>query len=111
MKVEFEDEIKALGFEDNGEDVSIGCFTEKQKFRMKPDGEFDPEQLEEFIDQLKSGKIQPYMRSMAVPKKQDNLPVRKIVANNYDTEIHKVVKGSITDGNGIILKMLFVCPS
>ena len=79
-----------MGFEDNGEDVSIGCFTEKQKFRMKPDGEFEPEQLEEFIDQLKSGKIQPYMRSMAVPKKQETLPVKKIVANNYDSEMHKV---------------------
>jgi hypothetical protein len=61
---------------------------------MKPDGEFEPEQLEEFIDQLKSGKIQPYMRSMAVPKKQDNLPVLKIVANNYDKEIHRVMKRS-----------------
>ena len=63
---------RALGFEDNGEDVSIGCFTEKQKFRMKPDGDFEPEQLEKFIDGLKSGKLQPYMRSMAVPKRQHN---------------------------------------
>jgi hypothetical protein len=27
---------------------------------------------------------------MAVPKKQDSLPIKKIVANNYDAEIHKV---------------------
>ena len=58
---------------------------------MKPDGEFEPEQLEQFIDHLKSGKVQPYMRSMAVPKKQETL-VKKIVANNYDTEMHKVNK-------------------
>ena len=58
---------------------------------MKPDGVFEPEQLEQFIDHLKSGKVQPYMRSMAVPKKQETL-VKKIVANNYDTEMHKVNK-------------------
>lgn len=62
---------------------------------MEPDGEFEPSQLEDFVDKLKAGKIQPYMRSMPVPKKQENLPVRKIVANNYDTEIHKVKKDAV----------------
>ena len=42
---EYEDEIKALGFEDSGEDVNIGCFTEKQKFRMPPVDEFESEDL------------------------------------------------------------------
>jgi hypothetical protein len=42
---EFADEIKSLGFEDTGEDVSVGCFTEKQKFRMKPTEEFEIEDL------------------------------------------------------------------
>ncbi len=42
---EFADEIKSLGFEDTGEDVSVGCFTEKQKFRMKPTEEFEMEDL------------------------------------------------------------------
>ena len=42
---EFADEIKNLGFEDSGEDVSVGCFTEKQKFRMKPTEEFETEDL------------------------------------------------------------------
>ena len=42
---EFADEIKSLGFEDTGEDVSVGCFTEKQKFRMKPTEEFEVEDL------------------------------------------------------------------
>lgn len=42
---EFADEIKNLGFEDTGEDVSVGCFTEKQKFRMKPTEEFETEDL------------------------------------------------------------------
>ena len=32
---EYAEEIKALGFEDSGADVNVGCFSEKQKFRMK----------------------------------------------------------------------------
>ncbi len=42
---EFADEIKNLGFEDSGEDVSVGCLTEKQKFRMKPTEEFEAQDL------------------------------------------------------------------
>ena len=42
---EFADEIKNLGFEDSGEDVNVGCFTEKQKFRMKPTEEFEVQDL------------------------------------------------------------------
>ncbi len=32
---EYADEIQKLGFEDSGADVNVGCYTEKQKFRMK----------------------------------------------------------------------------
>ena len=54
---EFEDEIKNLGFEDSGEDVNVGCFTEKQKFRMNPVSEFETEDLKDFIDGLRTGKV------------------------------------------------------
>ncbi len=91
---EFEDEIKALGFEDSGEDVNVGCFTEKQKFRMKSVEEFETEDLAEFIEDLRTGKVRPYMKSMPVPKKQEGA-VKKIVANNYDDEIHKVKKDAV----------------
>lgn len=91
---EFEDEIKSLGFEDSGEDVNVGCFTEKQKFRMPPVSEFEAEDLAQFIEDLRSGKVRPYMKSLPVPKKQEG-PVRKIVANNYDDEIHKVKKDAV----------------
>ena len=42
---EFADEIKNLGFEDSGEDVNVGCLTEKQKFSMKPTEEFEIKDL------------------------------------------------------------------
>ncbi|TRY73095.1 hypothetical protein TCAL_00905 [Tigriopus californicus] len=91
---EYEEEIKALGFEDSGEDVNVGCFTEKQKFRMKATSEFETEDLSQFIDDLRTGKVKPYMKSLPVPKAQEGI-VKKIVANNYDDEIHKVKKDAV----------------
>ena len=91
---EFAEEIKALGFEDSGADVNVGCFSEKQKFRMKVTDEFESEDLAEFIEGLRLGKIMPYMKSLPVPKTQDG-PVLKIVADNYDKEIHKVKKDAV----------------
>lgn len=91
---EYETEIKSLGFEDSGADVNIGCFSEKQKFRMKVTDEFEAEDLAEFIDDLRVGKVRPYMKSLPVPKNQEG-PVLKIVADNYDTEIHKVKKDAV----------------
>merc|ERR1712141_440265 len=91
---EYADEIKKLGFEDSGADVNVGCYTEKQKFRMKVTDEFETEDLGEFIEDLRTGKVAPYMKSLPVPKVQDG-PVLKIVADNYDAEVHKVKKDAV----------------
>lgn len=61
---------------------------------MGPVSEFETEDLKGFIDDLRTGKVKPYMRSLPVPKKQDNV-VKKIVANNYDDEVHKVKKDAV----------------
>ena len=91
---EYGDEIEKLGFSDSGADVNVGCYTEKQKFRMKITDEFEAEDLAEFIEDLRTGKVAPYMKSLPVPKTQDG-PVLKIVADNYDKEIHKVKKDAV----------------
>jgi len=91
---EFAEEIKALGFEDSGADVNVGCYSEKQKFRMKVTDEFESEDLAEFIEGLRLGKNMPYMKSLPVPKSQDG-HVLKIVADNYDKEIHRVKKDAV----------------
>merc|ERR1739848_691569 len=91
---EYADEIQKLGFEDSGADVNVGCYTEKQKFRMKVTNEFETEDLAAFIEDLRTGKVAPYMKSLPVPKTQDG-PVLKIVADNYDTQIHKVKKDAV----------------
>ena len=88
---EFEDEIKALGLEDSGNDVNIGVYTEKQKFRGNEDAEFSSEYLATYVEHLRTGRIAPYMKSLPVPKNQESI-VKKVVADNYDVEMHKVKK-------------------
>jgi len=92
---EYAEEIKSLGFEDSGADVNIGCFSEKQKFRMKVTDEFEPEDLGEFIEDLRLGKVMPYMKSLPIPKSQEGQQVLKLVANNYDKEVHRVKKDAV----------------
>merc|ERR1711899_309575 len=91
---EYAEEIKALGFEDSGADVNVGCFSEKQKFRMNVTDEFEAEDLAEFIEDLRLGKMMPYMKSLPIPKSQEG-NVLKIVANNYDKEVHRVKKDAV----------------
>ena len=45
--------------------------------------------LSQFVEDLRTGKVRPYMKSTPVPKKQTGY-VKHIVADNYDDEIHKV---------------------
>lgn len=88
---EFEKEIASLGFEDSGNEINLGVYTEKQKFRGDPEEEFSSEYLAEYIEKLRTGRVSPYMKSLPVPKTQDGL-VKKVVADNYDVEMHKVKK-------------------
>ena len=75
---EFEDELKSLGLEDSGADVNVACYTDKQKFRMEPvEDDFEATDLAKFIEDLRTGKVKPFMKSMPVPKKQEGV-IRKV---------------------------------
>jgi len=91
---EFEDELKTLGLEDSGAEVNVAIYTDKQKFRMEPEEDFESETLGTFVEALRTGKIRPYMKSLPVPKTQE-WPIKKIVAGNYDEEIHMVKKDAV----------------
>jgi len=91
---EYEEELKSLGLEDSGADVNVACYTDKQKFRMEPVDDFESSDLAQFIEDLRTGKVKPYMKSMPVPKKQEGV-IRKVVAHNYDEEIHKIKKDAV----------------
>jgi protein disulfide-isomerase A4 len=91
---EYEAEIKTLGFQESGADVNVACYTKNQKFRMKISDEFESKDLAEFIEEFRTGKVKPYMKSLPVPETQDD-PVLDIVADNYDTLVHKVKKDAV----------------
>jgi len=91
---EYEEELKSLGLEDSGADVNVACYTDKQKFRMEPVDDFESSDLAKFIEDLRTGHIKPYMKSLPVPKKQEGV-IRKIVAHNYDDEVHRIKKDAI----------------
>ena len=74
---EFEDELKSLGLEDSGADVNVACYTDKQKFRMEPVDDFESSDLAQFIEDLRTGKVKPHMKSMPIPKKQEGV-IRKV---------------------------------
>jgi protein disulfide-isomerase A4 len=88
---EFEEELKSLGLEDSGADVNVACYTDKQKFRMDIVDDFESTDLAMFLEKLRTGKVRPYMKSLPIPKKQEG-SIRKVVAHNYDDEVHKVKK-------------------
>ncbi len=93
---EFESEIKTFGFAESNADVYVACFSEKQKFRMEvnEDEDFEAETLTKFVEDLLANKLSPYMKSQPVPQEQEG-PVLEMVADNYDTEIHKVNKDAV----------------
>ena len=62
---------------------------------MKVTDEFEPEDLGEFIEDLRLGKVMPYMKSLPVPKSQEGQQVLKLVANNYDKEVHRIKKDAV----------------
>ena len=47
----------------------------------EPVDDFEESDLAKFIEDLRTGAVKPYMKSMPVPKKQDTV-VRKVVAHN-----------------------------
>ncbi|CAL4173797.1 unnamed protein product [Meganyctiphanes norvegica] len=88
---EFDEEIKSLGLEDSGEDVNAAIFTDKLKYPMEPEDDFEGETLEEFITKFKKGKVKAFLKSQPIPKRQDS-PVHVIVANNFDKEVLETKK-------------------
>ncbi|XP_045613093.1 protein disulfide-isomerase A4 [Procambarus clarkii] len=83
---EFEEEIKSLGLEDSGESVNVAGFVNNFKYPMEPDDDFSSEVLSDFVEELKTGKLTPYLKSQPVPKRQDS-PVRVVVAKSFEEEV------------------------
>ncbi|MPC20860.1 Protein disulfide-isomerase A4 [Portunus trituberculatus] len=63
---------------------------------MEPEEDFSTDVLEEFVKQYKKGKVQPYLKSQPVPKRQDG-PVKVLVARNFEDEVMKTEKDVLVE--------------
>ncbi|XP_055319508.1 protein disulfide-isomerase A3-like [Sitodiplosis mosellana] len=81
-KDEFQHEHNEYGYDYTGDKPVVLARDERnQKFIMKD--EFSIENLKAFLDDLKGGKLEPYLKSEPVPE-DNNGPVKVAVAKNFE---------------------------
>lgn len=67
-EADFATDIKVLGMDDWGEDITVGIFA-PQNVRYPMKEELYADSLREFVEEFLAGNLEPYLRSEAVPKK------------------------------------------
>ena len=66
---ENEQELKDLKLDDSGADVNVGYFeSAKRRYAMEPVDEFNDQVLIDFVLAVRTGKINPVLRSQPIPK-------------------------------------------
>ncbi|XP_076360874.1 protein disulfide-isomerase A4-like [Tachypleus tridentatus] len=94
---DFAEELKDLGLDDSGEDVNVGFFkTPKHRYSMEPVEDFNAEELKEFVENVQSGKISPYIKSQPVPKSNKG-PVFTVVGSTFEELVTKNNKDVILE--------------
>lgn len=82
-KDDFQHELNEYGYDYVAGDKPIICArnAQNQKFVMKD--EFSMENFEKFLNELKDGKLEPYLKSEPIPEDNSG-PVKVAVAKNFD---------------------------
>ncbi|XP_046335871.2 protein disulfide-isomerase A4-like [Haliotis rufescens] len=84
--------IKDFQFEESGEEMNIGIVDGKQKkYPMETFEDFDADDIREFLNNYKKGKVNPIVKSQPIPKKQG--PVITVVGKTFD----KIVRDNNKD--------------
>ena len=76
-------DIKLLGMEDWGEDVTVGIFA-PQNVRYPMKEELYPETLREFVQDFLKGKLTPHLRSESVPRKSKGALIQTVVGSTFE---------------------------
>lgn len=101
---DFLTDIKVLGLEDWGEDISVGIFAPGNvRYPMKE--ELYQDSLREFIEEFLNGDLEPYLRSEPVPKKSKGSLVQTVVGSTFNKfmntpEKNSLIKLCMPDANG-----------
>lgn len=94
---EYEEEMKLLGLDDAGEDVNAGLLmSPRERYAIAPEDEFDAGLLEDFVDDVLSGKRDPVIKSQVVPSKQ-TAPVITVVGKTFDQLVMKSGKNVLLE--------------
>ncbi|XP_050388560.1 protein disulfide-isomerase A4 [Patella vulgata] len=81
---DFDQLIKQFGLEDSPEEINIGIIgKDNKKYKMEPMEEFDSDEIKEFLEKFKKGKLSSEIRSQPIPKKQSG-PVKVVVGKNFE---------------------------
>lgn len=92
---DFLTEIKIMGLEDWGEDISVGIFAPNNvRYPMKE--ELYPDTLREFVNSFLDGDLEPYLRSEAAPRKSKRTdPIQTVVGTTFNTFMYNPLKNSL----------------
>ncbi|KAH9520052.1 Protein disulfide-isomerase A4 [Bulinus truncatus] len=75
--------LEEFGLGESSEELNIGLIgSDIKKYGMKPMEEFDSDDVIEFLNKYKKGKLQPYLKSQRAPKKQTG-PVTVVVGQTF----------------------------
>lgn len=89
----FPTDIKVLGMDDWGEDVTVGIFAPLNvRYPMKE--ELYPESLREFVQGFLSDDLEPFLRSEPVPKKSKSV-VKTVVGTTFQKFFTNSKKASL----------------
>lgn len=92
---DFLTDIKVMGLEDWGEDISVGIFAPHNvRYPMKE--ELYPDTLREFINKFLNGDLEPYLRSEPAPRKSKKTdPIQTVVGTTFNKFMHNPSKNSL----------------
>lgn len=100
---ENEQELKDLKLDDSGADVNVGYFeSAKRRYAMEPTDKFNDQVLVDFVLAVRTGKIDPVLRSQSVPQENP--------ANNLWTVVGETFKQLVIDSKDHDLMLQFYAP-
>lgn len=104
-EADFATDIKVLGLDDWGEDLTIGIFA-PQNVRYPMKEELYADTLREFVEEFLAGNLEPYLRSEPVPKKPSKgSAIETVVGTTFkkfmsNSKMASLLKLCMPDANG-----------
>lgn len=73
-----------FGFDESSEEINVGLIDEKnKKYSMKPQEEYDADEVTGFLKDYLKGNLAPKVKSQSIPRKQDG-PVTIVVGKTFE---------------------------